>query len=254
MNLYERTIYTNKNIQYLVSNEINEYDMRSAGLSLSKEYSLLPLSDIERIENLSNKLDRSKALGYIQKDNPVYKKKLSEAFVDMRRRFFEANNLQDSSILSIKKDAIFTLRTCPITQFGEVEFVHKNSYTSYYYINNMEMYLGDKCLDIKGISDDKLIYHQKYMIDFLIMIFKMMEVSNYYIVRKKLVSFIDTYKRYKLESGYYRELNNESIYRLKDMYMINGHSMTLTDIVDPTVLDISYNYMNYLVPLINLLI
>ena len=36
--LYERTLYLNKDIDYIINSEIREYDLKSAGLSLIKEF------------------------------------------------------------------------------------------------------------------------------------------------------------------------------------------------------------------------
>ena len=52
MGLYERHNYTNKDIDFIISTEIIEYDMVSAGLNICKEFKLLPEHEIRELEEL----------------------------------------------------------------------------------------------------------------------------------------------------------------------------------------------------------
>ena len=249
--MYRHDKYRNKNIQYLISNEIIEYDIRSAGYSISRYYNLLDNKTLDKLENMSNK-QRHIAIGLLQRNDKVYNERLKQAFIDIRREFFIANKIEDRDVLSIKKDAIFLLRRIDQTKFGDtIEFRNKNTYTSYYYINRKEFYNNKETIDVKGISDEKLELHRDYMLDFLHNIFCMMETSSNAYVIKELVSFIDHYKSKMLEVGYYRELNDDSAYRLNNEYV--GYELGLDIVDDVTDINISYNYMNYIRPLIEIL-
>lgn len=250
-NLYEKHNYLNKDIEYLISREIIEYDIKSAGFNLIKHYKLLDDSKISHLESLSKK-QRQITIGLYQKNNKKFAEELNSKFVEARKTFFTANDLIDDDVLSIKKDAIITLRRCYNTEFDNIQFDEKNIYTSYFYMNKFEFYLGDTKLDVKGISDDKLLLHQDYMIDFLQKILKMLEVSSTKQTIVNLKEFAYYYKNKLLHHGYYRELNRDSLYRLNNHF--NSEYIGTEDFTSIEDIDISYNYMKYVVPLINILI
>lgn len=251
--LYEKHNYLNKDISYLVSNEIIEYDISSAGFNLSKRYHLLPVDKLDFLESLDKK-QRQIQLGLYQRSDESFKEKLNEKFVQIRKEFFEANNVQDDEVLSIKKDAIIMLRHCNTTEFDNVIFRDKHKYTSYYYINKFEFYVSSDGLDVKGIIDEKLALHKDYMLDFLFRFFKMMEQTS---SKKKIINdltdFSYYYKNKKLMVGYYRELNQDSFFKLNQKFL--GDLLGVNDgTPDIDEIDISYNYMKYIVPLINILL
>lgn len=253
MALYEKHNYTNKLIEYLISREIIEYDIQSAGFNLVKKYKLLSQYKIDQLESLSKK-ERQISLGYIQRYDKEFMAKLNEKFVEVRKLFFEANDIKTDDVLSIKKDAIFMLRRCQYTEFDNILFREKNLYTSYYYMNKKEIYVNKDGLDIKGISDDKLELHKDYMLDLLFKLLRMVELSSkrQLIANLKEVSYF--YKNKELDINYYRELNSDSLFRLK-MIMPGMHDyigVQYTDNVDE--IEIEYNYMKYIVPIINLIL
>lgn len=251
MDLYSRHNYLNKNIEYIISQEIIEYDIQSAGFNIIKFYKLLSDDKIEHLESLDKK-QRQRTIGLYQKDNENFANQLNNKFVEIRKLFFESNQLDSKDVLSIKKDAIITLRRCSNTSFDNISFIEKNIYTSYFYMNNFEFYLGNDVLDVKGISDTKLALHRDYMLDFLQKIFKMLEISSRKQTIVNLKEFSEYYKGMKLDPGYYRELNRDSLYRLNKM--INGDFFALDEYMELDDINISYNYIKYIVPLINLLI
>lgn len=252
--LYERHNYTNKNIDFIISSEIIEYDMVSAGLNICKEFKLLPDEIIKDLEELPKKL-RVVRLGLLQKNHKDLVKKMNDGFKEARKRFFEANGLSNDDVISIKKDAIFVTKRCKEKQFGHLKFEEKNIYTSYYRLDDKEFYFNNKTgIDVKGINDDLLTHHKDYMLKFLHRFFYMNETSRTKNIIKYLNEFTYNYKTKQLPSGYYRELNRESTFRTHEE--INGQSVGLMSISDRefNMIDISYNYFKYLVPMISILL
>ena len=91
----------------------------------------------------------------------MYKNDLAKAFVDMRRKLFEENHIKEDSVLSIKKDAVFMLESLNITQFDNVIFKEKNTYTSYIRLRDKyELYYNGETIDVKGISDANVEKHR----------------------------------------------------------------------------------------------
>ena len=250
MPLYEHDSYLDKDIPYLISTEIVEYDISSAGFNLCRYYKLLPESKLQYLESLEKK-ERQRALGLLCRDDDTLNENLKKAFVNIRKEFFEANGIKDSDVLSIKKDAIFMLRRCHVTEFGNVVFKEKHVYTSYYYLNRKEFYVGER-LDVKGISDAILSKHDNYMLDFLYKFFKLIETSSRRNCIRELMGFVDAYKAGNLEIGYYRELNEHSLYRMKES--VAGWVVMADTVESIDGVDTGYNYIRYIVPLIQVLI
>lgn len=249
--LYKKHNYLNKNIPYLISNEIVEYDIQSAGFNILKKFGLVSEDKIKYLETLG-KQHRQVQIGLYIKADKELGKKINEKFVEVRQWFFENNNLTDEDVLSIKKDAVITLKRCLITEMDNITFVEKNLYTSYYYINRYEFYYNKNTIDVKGIGDEVLDLHHEYMLDFLSNFFNLNEISSKKRVSEFIVEFIHHYKNRQLNIGYYRELNNQSLFRLIETHADNQIGVRESGNVND--IEIGYNYIRYIVPLISILL
>ena len=251
MELYEKDTYLNKDIAYLCNYSIYEYDISSAGYNLSKYYNLLSQDKIDILDSLIGEKEKLvKRIGIFQRDDKEYRDSLKEAFKNIRKLFFSTNKLEAKDILSIKKDAIFTLRPCNVTEFDNVIFKNKNSYSSYYYFEpRIEMYYSKDGIDVKGISNTLLDKHNEYFLDFLNDLFALMENSNGKAL-KYLIKFINYYKKRSLDVEYYRELNFDSKFTVN----VKGvGTQKFDEAVGKEHINISYNYVHYLIPLLNIL-
>lgn len=207
-----KQMWLNPNIEYLFDNEIIEYDMSDAGFSLIKQYRLLPDSKIQELIKLGKGKERHIAVGKLQGQDPVFSKALSDKFAEIRTIFIASNKLTDNDIISVKKDAIFTIGRCEKTKFGSLIFNPKNVYSSYVRfpdIRDLEIYYGTDQIDIKGMSDEAVNRHRLYMMDFISNMIHMLEIKDRRI-RKYLNQFISDYKSKELDDGYYLEFNNIS--------------------------------------------
>lgn len=250
--LYERSLYLNPAIDYLFGRTIIEFDMKSAGLNLIKYYELLPDDTIMELERME-KSARNKKIGIIQRDDSVFKERLSKAFIDVRRMFFEYLMLEDDDVLSIKKDAIFLIDPTikDTIRFGNIAFIAKNQYTSYLYINRKEFYIDtiNKRVDLKGISD--VSSHDDYLLSFFVKFASMNENSNRRdMIARYLVDFIRRYRSKELPIGYYRRLSQDNNYVVYQDSI--GEYIEIDETTDIDNIDISYNYINYLVPLVSI--
>lgn len=246
--LYKRHNYTNKYTELIIGNDIYEYDIKSAGFNLIKRFKLLNSDKIDFIESLPKK-KRQITIGLLSRSDKALRDNLNEAFVNIRKEFFEANNIQDDDILSIKKDAIFTLKPCMNVQFDNVEFVKKNTYTSFLYIDKKEVYASRNVLHVKGIHDSKITLHEKGMCEILHETLMLLENMNSKILKEFLVTVSDMYKRRELPIEYYREFTADSYYRF-----IEDPTVFFETINDVNMVDIRYNYLNILVALQNIII
>ena len=225
-------------ILMLTNRSIIEYDMKSANTSLAREFGLLPESKIKEIEAMGKK-NRVVAIGKIKRDDPNYQEKEKAAFAEARRRFFEENNLTINDIISIKRDAIFVSRYVEKEKVGKyINFRQKNEYTTYVYINPIELYFNPKNgLDIKGMNDEIYqTYHSEYFGSFLCTIMRTLEMCSQEDALKTFRRFWDDYKWRKLDAGYYREFNNLSQFKY-----LTGETSMEEFMEDVSQLDISYN-------------
>ena len=244
--LYNQDLFLNDNIFYLFNKSIYEYDMKNAGFNLTKAYKLLPVSKIEELGRMK-KDRRTIEIGKIQRKDDSYKIKLIQAFKEARRMFFEMNELENSDIISIKKDAIFTTKKCNFQKFLEyIEFREKNYYTSYIRLNRkVELYYSERQMDIKGLGKDTIEYHKDYIIHFLHLYFKKMECDEKSNVLDFIRKFIDKYKRRELALGYYRRFDRDPYYQvLNDANKYYEYWEENKDEID-----ISYNFFEVLIKL-----
>ena len=252
--LYERTNYLNRDIEYLLNCTIREYDLKSAGFSLIKQFHMLPDKTIQYLAKI-DKEPRNIEIGMLQKDKG-FAKALLEAFVEARKMFFEANSLEDKDILTLKKDAIFVIdKTCHDNIFGELEFRVKNRYLGYMYLNKKELYYTNSStpIDMKGLGEDVLTYHGDYMLDFIRDVFTMAIYSSREEIIKYITDFISDYRNNRLAYGYYRNLDAGMFYTVIDPEVGRMNIRDIDDNEDIT-LDITYNYFNYIVPIVNIFV
>lgn len=259
MKLYENTDYRSE-IPFLFNNFIREYDISKANINILYWKGVLGKSAYDELYRAPRDV-RQYVIGNMQKDSKI-NDILMDGFIECRRMFLTENRLVESDILSIKKDAIFVINKVPkMTKFDNIEFVNKNVYTSYmsFFNKKIELYYssskvtgtGQEHIDVKGISDTKIKYHQNFMLDFLYYVFDMIENDS---LENTIVSFNRFYQSYiskELDIGYYRNFNADSNYTLIYKSPFNSNLSYELEQVNPmtfsdySVLNISYN-MNLL--------
>lgn len=221
--LYNQVNY-NPQIPYIFSNYIREYDISKANISILFEYGAIDREVYERLKNSPREV-RQKEIGLMEKYNPEIYKIISAGIIESKKKLFTLNNIQDYDILTIKNDAVFIVgKYLTETKVGEyIEFCLKNTYTSFVNLstrkNPIELYyMHDRInniekLDIKGLGKNQYL-HEHYLTDFICYIIQLMN-DGY--VEMAISVFNNFYKEFislKLETGYYREYNSESMYNL----------------------------------------
>ena len=246
-NLYKYDLFVNDNIFYLFNKTIYEFDMKNAGYNLSRAYELLPASKLEELGRYK-KDRRTIEIGKIQRSDDVFKERLKKAFEEARRMFFEANYVKEDEVISIKKDAIFVTRYCEIQNFLDyIDFRPKNEYSSYIHLNRkIELYYSEEKMDIKGLGDDVIQYHEEYMINFIKLFFKKMETEDVATVLGFMRRFIDRYKKRELPIGYYRRFDRDPRFDIAGDDSVKFYEYWEDQKHE---LDIMYNYIEVLIKL-----
>ena len=258
--LWNRTTWTNKNIDFLFGTKIVEYDMKSAGFNIARQFKLISEDTAKSLAEMK-KDARNKKMGLMQRNDKEFTKKLSEGFKLCRKWFIVKNEIEEHQILCTKKDAIFLIDTNPeFLNTGYMTFDAKNTYSSYFKLNKREFYLNPKLniCDIKGLGQGDSLqaihdYHDEYILKFIMEFTRMRErlVDRQFMVRW-LTTFIRNYRNRDLDIGFYRQLALKQSYSLYSEEV--GDMIDVDDTDDIENVDISYNYMNYILPLANLYI
>ena len=206
-------------IQYLVSHFIYEYDISKANLNILYSKGVISKKDYDLIMTFP-RAERQIYFGYLQKDKEKAKI-LNEGLSEFRKAFIETNNITSGELLSVKNDALFLIDTVPqVTKFGNVEFKLKNTYTSFFKLNRLEVYYSlnpiteEEIFDVKGIDDKLLHLHQDYMIEFLCTVFEKLQTGLIKDILDFINEFMNKYIRKELPIQYYREFNADSLYRI----------------------------------------
>lgn len=250
MTLAKRTNYLNKDIQYLKNVNISEWDIHSAGLSVLKFRKLLPDKTLDEWEKM-DKHTRTVKEGLLQKNNPEISNIILDTLSNARQAFVYLNGIKSEQILSIKKDALFLINKVPnISTIKTFEFRKKHTYTSYLYINGKEFYYSSltEGLDVKGLSEEAKDLQKNYFLKDISRILRMSEQVS----QESLFAYLKKYRRQYLN----RELNIETYRNLNDngLYRINNYTLrNISQDMLPYV-DISQNYIDFILPLINALL
>lgn len=236
---------TNRDYPFIHNNEIIEWDIKSANTSLMSYYNLQPENVITKLASMA-KSQREISVGKLMRKDKEFAKALENSFNEIVNEFFEANELSWDDIVAVKKDAVFVKNhRIKKSEFGAVHFIPKNQYKHVLLLPKYEIYISDEKIDVKGIPDDKVKLHQDGVLDF---IKTSMETADDYInLQSYFKEYVNAYKKKELDYDHYREFNPESLFRVGGEYPMLTDSMIEEDM---EFLDISYNYINVIIPTI----
>ena len=236
---------TNRDYPFIYNNEIIEWDIKSANTSLMSYYNLQPEKVIQKLASMA-KSQREIAVGKLMRKDKEFSRNLEESFNKIIQEFMDTNELSWDDIVSVKKDAVFVKNhKIAHSEFGAVHFIPKNQYKHVLLLPKYEIYISDSVTDVKGIPNEKLSLHEDGMLDFIRT--TMDSASEMSHLQSFFKEYVTAYKRKELEFDAYREFNSDSFFR------IGGEFPMMTDAMiedDMEFLDISYNYINVIIPTI----
>lgn len=249
MDVKSRSNWTNKKIVYLKNATITEYDLQSGGLSVIKQNKLLDQKYIDKLDSF-DKEKRNIAIGKLQLKIKSLAKAMVDGFGDARQMFADQNGLDESDILSIKKDAIFVINK-PIKHKQVTEYLNfrpKNIYTSYMLIGTKEAYFSsmDNSLTIKGVSDDV----RRQQADYLFKDAARFMAQGERVDRNVLYANLRKYR-----SDYLARRLPIETYRNIDTGTFSTEQFELDDADDSYIddVDIAYDYIYFVLPMIRAL-
>lgn len=244
-NLYRQINY-HADIDYF-SGYIVEYDLSKANISALLTRGIIP-QDIYNYLLNADKQYREVYIGnMIKQDKQIYKE-IQAGIIDAKKQFIEVNNIDDTEILEIRNDAIFLLTDRPMKQqFGENYFFAKKSFFNFYFrfywnkefFYRYDNYSGKDIIEVKGISDEKLILHSDYMLKFIADTVYNIQRSDIKEVLKSCNEFYNAYVTKQLDIGFYREFNANSCFRVSRLNKAFLFESISND--QKSYIDINYN-------------
>ena len=214
--MHEKLLWFNDDIQFLFHENIVEYDMVAASVSVSERYKLLDDETIQLLK-LMTKDKRTRKIGCLQRDDKQFSEQLISGILETRRKFIDMNGLDKSNILSLHSDAVMlSSKKEIITNIEGVEFKHKHTWSSYVHYKNIEMFYSDGYITYKGIPKDMLNQHTLGINKYLISVFDKLE--NYdYSVLSYLSKFQKQYLQNKLPEYFYIPFGHNGVYKLDNL-------------------------------------
>lgn len=205
---------------------IYEYDLSKANISALLYTNTISQEEYNRIYNM-DKSFREYTIGMMIKNNQDIYEKIKYGISVARKQFIIDNRLNINEIISIKNDAVFTTRKCEYTNFYNIfNFNLKNTYALFLKLENLEIYYNYyinkdneiiDIIDVKGISDEKLLLHRDGIINII-------NETCYDILNstpeETLRSLSDKFRMYiqrEYKSNYYRSFDSSSDFVLHTM-------------------------------------
>lgn len=234
----------NSSYNIILNGFIREYDLSKANINALYERGVIDKALYDNLYS-ADKSIREKHIGLMIRDNQNIYHEIQKGIIDAKRNLILSNDIDVEDIVSIKNDAVFVLnKKLNNTKFGLMDFKLKNTYTIYIKINRYEFYYyynsfnREEKLDVKGISDDKLVMHKNYFMDFLLALFNTLQVEGIIEAVNLLQNFSIAYINRQLDSNYYRKFNSESDFDL----LYDGNLWSSISVSDINMIDIRYNY------------
>lgn len=243
--LYQEKNYT-INLNYLFNNYIREYDISKANISVLYSKGVINEELYNKLY-MADRMQRQVYIGKAMQRNPEIQEILNEGIIEYKQKFFEANNITDDDIVSIKNDAVFILNKIPtILTFDKVTFVHKNTYTSFMRINELEFYYGDcfgqEVIDIKGIKDTDLETYHMAFLNIIITFFEYIQRSGPSLALQYITQIIHRYLNLELPIQIYRRFRSSNDYIISSGTCSYGVHQLEDNIINKKCLSIDYNF------------
>ena len=234
MELWKNMNYTS-GISYLNNVFIYELDISKANINVLRMKNMIDQETYDYLYN-AERMVRQVYVGKLQKDK-AFSDALKAGILEAKKLLFEANDIKDYEVLSIKNDAVFLINRIPaVRDFDLIHFVPKNKYTGFYKVRNFEFYYyysnldKEEYLHVKGLSDEVLKSHDKFMYQFFKDLFYTIQCNGVEIALRLLKGFYLQYINLRLPIEYYKRFDIQNDFHFKvNTNMGTGFAVDYTD-------------------------
>lgn len=218
--MHEKMLWFNDNIQYRFHDHIMEYDMKAASVSVSECFHLLDDETI-RMLKLLPKEKREIKMGLLQRDDKEFSNRLLSSIREIRRKFLEVNNLDETNVISLHSDAVFCSSTNQIvSNIDGVEFKHKGTWTGYIKYGQIEMFYVDGTVEYKGVPKELVRQHTLGIHQYICTVFD--KIENYDTsVLQYLSKFQKNYLQDKFPEYYYTTFGKYGNYKMDNLKLFS---------------------------------
>ena len=255
----ELTRLINNNISStIIGSNITEYDLKKAHPTVLAL--LYPNDPLFNSLYLLPKSEYTIKIGNMIKERPTLRKEIDSKILELFNRFLKDNNISNTNFLGSTPDSLLiSNQIASVTVFDNIAVFRCKegiSYTSLFYISKTEYILFDrvtKRLRIKGVGQEEETNKYEFVRNILKKICCIIDDSVN-------VDRIETLRRLKQIRFQYLTSTNIDIFRdikNKNMlkYIVDNRpiysDVPLTEL-DNCVLDKSSNYVNFILPLIQM--
>lgn len=227
-NLWSRLNYKST-AKYILNTYITEYDLSKANINALLYTGRIDETRYNELLSLP-KEQREIAVGLmIQKDNSIYKS-IQEGIIEAKKRLFDANDIEDYDVLSIRNDAVFIhSRKLNTTEFPPYFiFKEKGKYNMFMSICDLDVFYNDTInpdgsvnyqLDIKGISEEKTLLHANGIGGLLCEVMYRLQREDVSFTIQWMTGILEKYLNRQLPKEFYREFNSDSDYVIRTFKM-----------------------------------
>ena len=220
-NLWSRLNYKST-AKYILNTHITEYDLSKANINALLYTRRIDQNKYNELLSLP-KEQREITVGLmIRKDNSIYKS-IQEGIIEAKKRLFDANDIEDYDVLSIRNDAVFIhSRKLNTTEFPPYfTFKEKGKYNMFMSICDLDVFYNDTInpdgsinyqLDIKGISDDNVQLHANGIGGLLCEVMYRLQREDISLTIQWMTNILEKYINKQLPKEFYREFNSDSDY------------------------------------------
>ena len=197
MELIDKMIWINSDIKSMFHQNIMEYDMNAASLSLADRFKLLPQETIDTLKRMPKK-DRVIKTGYIRRENKEFSVTVDKKLREVRQQFIEENEIDDDSLLSVHSDAIiFASRKEIKDNIDGIQFKRSAKSVAYLNYNRVEIFFDGKIISYKGIPEEMVKQHTMGMNKYLTKVFTF--IDNY---DNRIFDFLSKFQNNYLKDQY----------------------------------------------------
>lgn len=260
--ILSKSFYNNPNIEILYGLDtriIREFDMNAAGFSVIQRFRMLGRNDIRALSSM-DKFSRNVAIGKIRALDTNWSKALSTNIRSVMLLFMEANEIIPEDIVSINNDAVTVIQPLKkkhTLQIDKINFKISGEYTSLLNVNRVYFLRDDEGdLTVKGISDTSREYCTELLSKISEWLGMLEHGSSISSVLLSIQNFKVAYCNRSLPLGYYRDLRN-GVLNFNNKISRFSNVSILHDFHDSEWygnLDMSGNLINFIIPIIGILL